>query len=222
MLDRSFAAFLFDMDGTLLDSIAVANRIWTRWAISHALDPDEVLAAMHGVQVAQTMRRFAPVGTDIDREALALTQAEVDDVEGIVEILGARRFLDSLPSRRWAIVTSAPRRLAIARLDAVGLPLPEVLITAEDVEIGKPAPDCYIAAAQALGVEISDCLVWEDAPAGIQAAEAAGATVVIVAATHSKPIQSDHFLIQSYEGLCAGTETDGRLSLAGLAFAVRC
>lgn len=215
MLDRSFAAFLFDMDGTLLDSITVANRIWTQWANTHALDPAEVMAAMHGMQVAQTMRRFAPARMDIDREALTLTQAELDDVEGIAEIAGASRLLDSLPSGRWAIVTSAPRRLAIARLNAVGLPVPEVLITAEDVEFGKPAPDCYIAAAKALGVDISDCLIWEDAPAGVQAAGATGACVVIISATHSKLIQSSHPIIESYEAVELELSADGRLSLAG-------
>jgi sugar-phosphatase len=211
--ERTFAAFLFDMDGTLVDSIAVANRIWTRWAQGHGIDPDAVLRTMHGVRAVETIGRHLPQG-DIEREWAALTQAEMEDLEGVLELAGAAVFLRSLPPERWAIVTSAPRALAIARLERAGIPVPPVLVTAEDVTRGKPAPDCFLLAARKLGVEPAHCLVWEDAPAGIAAAEAAGATVVVVTATHAHPMVTPHPMVASYEGLTAGLDAAGRLTLA--------
>jgi mannitol-1-/sugar-/sorbitol-6-phosphatase len=211
--DRRFAAFLFDMDGTILDSLAVANRVWSGWAERHGLDAAPILAAMHGVQAIQTVRRFAPAGVDAAAEAEAITRAEVDDVDGIVEIAGARRFLSALPAHRWAVVTSAPRRLAVRRLEAARLPMPDVLVTADETARGKPAPDCFIAAAAALGVDARDCLVWEDAPAGIAAAEAAGASVVVVGATHAHRLDSVHPMVRDYAGLGIGTDDSGWLRL---------
>lgn len=198
---RGYSAFLFDMDGTILDSIAVANRIWADWARRQGLDAAEVLAAMHGVQVLDTVRRFAPAGVDAQREAEAITLAEIGDVDGIVEIPGAARFLGLLPPERWAIVTSAPRELALRRIAAAGTPLPAVLISAEDVGASKPAPDGFLAAAKALDVAAADCLVWEDSPAGIAAAEAAGMDVVIVGSAHAARRPSDHLLISDYRRL---------------------
>ncbi|MDP2697418.1 HAD-IA family hydrolase [Thalassospira sp.] len=211
MTGQSFTAFLFDMDGTILDSIAVSNRVWTHWANSHQLNAAEVTKAMHGVRAVETIRRFAPPGVDVDHEAAKVTQAEMDDLDGIVEIPGAKQFLTALPPERWAIVTSAPRQLALRRLGAVGLPIPEILICAEDVSKGKPAPDCFIAAAGRLGVDIADCLVWEDAEAGIKAAEAAGASVRIITATHSESLQSPHPVALNYENLAIRTDATGRL-----------
>jgi sugar-phosphatase len=211
--ERTFAAFLFDMDGTLVDSIAATNRIWTRWAESHGIDPDVVLRTMHGVRAVETIRRHLPQG-DAEREAAVLTQAELEDMEGVLELAGAAAFLRALPPRRWAVVTSAPRALALARLQQAGIPLPPVLVTAEDVARGKPAPDCFLLAARQLGVEPGDCLVWEDAPSGIAAAEAAGATVVVVTATHVHPLATSHPRVASYEGLAAGLDAAGRLTFA--------
>ncbi len=108
-LRKSFAAFLFDMDGTLINSIASANRVWTRWAQSHGIDPAIVLRNMHGVRAIETVRRLNVPGMDAEREAAAITRAEIEDVEGIVPIEGAKAFLQSLPPDRWAIATSAPR-----------------------------------------------------------------------------------------------------------------
>jgi sugar-phosphatase len=215
VLERDFGAFLFDMDGTVLDSIAVANRVWSRWAEGHGLDPAPILAVMHGVQAVQTIRRFAPPGVDVLAETAALTQAEIDEAEGTLAIPGAPAFLASLPSGRWAIVTSAPRTLALRRLAVAGLPVPPLLISADDVANGKPAPDCFILAAETLGVTVSDCLVWEDAPAGIAAGEAAGATVMVVTATHHQPMRTEHATIENYQSLSVAISADGRLSLRG-------
>ena len=210
--ERTFAAFLFDMDGTLVDSIAATNRIWTRWAEGHGIDPDAVLRTMHGVRAVETIRRHLPRG-DIEHEVAVLTQAELEDMEGLLELAGAAAFLRTLPPRRWAVVTSAPRALALARLERAGIPLPPVLVTAEDVTCGKPAPDCFLLAARRLGVEPGDCLVWEDAPSGIAAAEAAGAAVLVVTATHAHPLATSHPVVASYEGLAAGLDAAGRLTL---------
>lgn len=206
--NRSYAAFLFDMDGTLINSIASANRIWTRWAERHGVDLATLMAALHGVRAVETIRRFAPAGTDAEAEAEALTQAEVDDVEGIIAIGGAAAFLATLPGDRWAIVTSAPRRLAEPRLAAAGVTPPAVMITADDVEHGKPAPDCFLMATECLGVRAADCLVWEDSPAGIAAAEAAGADVMVVTATHHARLETPHRSVADFSALTVEPEGD--------------
>jgi len=206
---RALAALLFDMDGTLISSIASAERIWSRWAEAHGLDVATFLPTIHGVQSVETIRRLNLPGVDPVAEATAITEAEMEDVDDIVAIEGARTFLEALPRDRWAIVTSAPRRLAERRLAAAGMPVPDLLVAAEDVAQGKPAPDCFLMAAERLGVAASDCLVFEDAAAGIRAAEAAGAGVVVVTATHREPVRTGHPAIADYIRLGVSAERDG-------------
>ncbi|MCB4802079.1 sugar-phosphatase [Methylobacterium brachiatum] len=206
---RRFAAFLFDMDGTIISSIASAERAWTRWAQSHSLDVARFLPTIHGVRSVDTIRRLGLPGVDPEAEAAAITRAEIEDVGDIAEIPGARAFLQALPPERWAIVTSAPRELALRRLDAAGMPVPALLVAAEDIDRGKPAPDCFLLAAERLGVAAADCLVFEDAPAGIQAGAAAGATVVVVTATHHAPIETAHATIPDYRALTVDAGPDG-------------
>lgn len=179
------AAVLFDMDGTLLSSIKSAERAWAAWARRHGLDVERFLPTIHGVRSVETIARLNLPGVDAQAEADAITQAEIADVEGVEAIAGAADFLAALPRERWAIATSAPRALALRRIEAAGLPLPDVLVTAEDVSRGKPAPDPFLLAARSLGVDARRCVVFEDAPAGIQAGLAAGARVIVVTATHS-------------------------------------
>ncbi|MFO1049927.1 MAG: HAD-IA family hydrolase [Geminicoccaceae bacterium] len=200
---RSFAALLFDMDGTIVNSIAAAERVWIAWAERHGLDLDAFMPTIHGVRGIETITRLALPGIDPAAEAEAILEAEMADVDGVEPIYGAARFLASLPPDRWAIVTSSPRRLALRRLAAAGLTVPAVLVTAEDVERGKPAPDCFLLAAERLGQNIEDCLVFEDAPAGIAAAEAAGAAVAVVTVTHKHALETGHPTIAGYGGLTA-------------------
>lgn len=199
--DRRYAAFLFDMDGTLLSSIASAERIWGAWARRQGLDVETFLPTIHGVQTVETIRRLALPGIDPEAEAHAITEAESHDLEGIEEIPGAAALLAALPEGKWTIVTSAPRRLAERRLAHVGLSLPASAVAAEDVVRGKPAPDCFLLAAERLGVPINDCLIFEDAPAGIAAAEASGADVVVLTATHRHPLDTRHPTLADYRGI---------------------
>lgn len=177
---RAYAAFLFDMDGTMIDSTVVAERVWSDWAVRNGVDAAALLAAVHGVRAEDTIRRFARDGMDIDAETAGLTAAEIAAADGIYAVPGVAAFIADLDPAQWAVVTSAPRALAERRFEAAGLPVPATMVTAEDVGHGKPDPEGYLKAAALLGVPIGECLVFEDAPAGIAAGLAAGADVVVV------------------------------------------
>ncbi|MBP32003.1 HAD-IA family hydrolase [Methylobacterium sp.] len=213
---RPLAALLFDMDGTIISSIASAERIWSRWAEAHGLDVAAFLPTIHGMRSVETIRRLNLPGVDPEAEAAAITEAEMEDVGDIIAIPGAQSFLEALPRERWAIVTSAPRRLAERRLAAAGMPVPDLLVAAEDVAQGKPAPDCFLLGAERLGAAASECLVFEDAPAGIRAAEAAGAGIVVVTATHHEPVTTGHPAIADYTQLRVAADRSGiRVTRAG-------
>ena len=204
---RAFGGFLFDMDGTILSSIASAERAWSAWATRQGLDVATFLPTIHGVQSVETIRRLNLPGVDPVAEAHALTEAEMLDLDDIVPIAGAAAFLAVLPPDRWAIVTSAPKRLAEVRLKAAGLPLPGAFVTAEDAERSKPAPDGFLLGAKKLGIAPQDCLAFEDAPAGIAAAEAAGMTVVVITETHRGAMDTAHAMVTDYRDLAV--EWDG-------------
>ena len=157
--DRTFAALLFDMDGTIVNSIAAAERAWVAWAERHGLDVAAFMPTIHGVRGIETITRLGLPGVDPGPRRRAILLAEMEDVDGVAAIEGAAVFLASLPADRWAIVTSSPRRLALRRLAAAGLPVPAVLVTAEDVERGKPAPDasCWRPSAWASGSRTASC-----------------------------------------------------------------
>ncbi|KAA3448505.1 glycerol-3-phosphatase [Mesorhizobium sp. SARCC-RB16n] len=210
---RKFAAFLFDMDGTLINSIASAERVWGDWARRHGLDVAAFLPTIHGVRAIETITALALTGVDPRHEADLLLKAEADDLEGIVQIAGAVAFLNALPPERWAIVTSAPRSLALARMKVAGIPVPAVLVAAEDVSRGKPAPDCFQLGARRLGFDARDCLVFEDAPAGIAAAEAAGASVMVINATHQHPLATQHATIAGYDAIDITVDERGWIAL---------
>lgn len=209
VFNSTYRAFLFDMDGTILTSIAAAERVWTTWAVRHGVDVDSFLPTIHGVRAIDSISRLGLPGVDAEAEAAWITEAEIEDVDGVLEVAGAAKFLRSLPARQWAIVTSAPRELALRRMAAAGIPEPEVMVTAEDVTAGKPDPAGYRLAARRLGVEPEQCLVFEDATVGILAAEAAGADVMIVTATHEQPIETLHATLASYESVLVKVGADG-------------
>jgi sugar-phosphatase len=173
-------ALLFDMDGTLVDSHIVVERIWATFAGMFDLDLAEILSTSHGVRMVETIRRHAPQGTDAEELTAHLGVIELADTEGIVPIPGAPAFLAGLPAASVALVTSATLPLALSRMSAIGVPMPGAVVTAEDVAHGKPRPDCYLRAAALLGVDPADAIVFEDAEAGILAGLAAGMRVVVV------------------------------------------
>jgi mannitol-1-/sugar-/sorbitol-6-phosphatase len=210
---EGFRAFVFDMDGTILSSIASAERVWTRWALRHGVDVARFLPMIHGVRAVETVARLALPGIDPVAEAAIITRQEIEDVEGTEAIAGAATFLSSLPSDRWGIATSAPRALAERRLSAAELPIPSLMITAEDVVSGKPSPDCYLLAARCLGISGADCLVFEDAIAGISAAEAASASVLVITATHKHELMTSHPSLRDFDTIVATVGADGLLRL---------
>lgn len=212
--DQDYAAFLFDMDGTLITSIAAAERVWAAWGRRHGLDLDVFMPTIHGVRAVDTIRKQNLPGIDLQAEVDWVTRGEIEDLDGVTEIPGAKAFVAALPSDRWAVVTSASPELATARLRAAGLEPPPVLITAFDVERGKPDPAGFRLAAQRLGVAPADCLVFEDAPAGIGAAEAAGMDVMVITATHSHPVETRHATLADYQAVRCVIRDDGRLSLS--------
>jgi len=212
---KTYQAFLFDMDGTLITSTAAAERVWTRWAQRHGLDVAALLAVMHGVRAIDTIRNQNLADIDLDAEVAWVERGEIEDVAGVAPIPGAVDFVGRLPPDRWAVVTSASIPLARARLAAAGVTPPAVLITAEDVEHGKPDPAGYLKAAARLGFDIADCLVFEDAEAGVRAAETAGADVVVIAAAHARPLETPHPTLADYGEARLEVAADG-----GLAFSV--
>ena len=170
-------ALLLDMDGTLVHSTTEVETVWRLWCQSHRLDPEPVLAMCHGVRSREVIRALAPQ-LDLAREVALLDELEIQHAGVAEPIAGARTLLGALSPARWALVTSASQRVARHRLASAGLPLPRLLIGAEDVVRGKPDPEPYLLAARQLGLAPADCLVFEDAPAGIRSALQAGCQVV--------------------------------------------
>jgi sugar-phosphatase len=177
------AALLFDMDGTLINTSGIINALWKRWAERHGLNPAPIIASSPGRRIMDTVAEFLPPGANVDDEVQWIGQRGRDHPEGIVPIPGALDLVRSLPSHRWAVVTAADRTIAEKWLQAAGLPVPRVLITAENVKRGKPDPEGYLMAAQRLRVNPRDTVVFEDSQAGLAAGRAAGAKVIGIATT---------------------------------------
>jgi mannitol-1-/sugar-/sorbitol-6-phosphatase len=182
---RSVSAVLFDLDGVLVESRDATERVWLRWALDNGIDEEELRSAMHGVRSIEVVRALRPE-LDSAAEAEAIERRQAEDVDGLRAIFGAAEALAALRRDRVAVVTSATRPLAAARLGAVGIEPPEVVVYAGDVERGKPDPEGYLTAARRLGVDPAEAVVVEDAPPGIEAGRAAGAATVGVTSTHTR------------------------------------
>ena len=170
-------AFLFDMDGTLVDSSVKVEQIWSHWCQLHGIELKAVMAIQQGVRSFDTISRVAP-HLDIEKEAAWVDQHESDDCEGIIEIAGAARILAQLPAECWTVVTSASLQLASSRMNYCQLTVPPQIVCAEDVSAGKPDPEPYRLAASRMNCLPADCMAFEDAPAGVASAVAAGCQVV--------------------------------------------
>jgi mannitol-1-/sugar-/sorbitol-6-phosphatase len=179
----SCSAILFDLDGVLCDSTGAVDREWREWARRKGVDADAVMAIAHGVRTIEVIRRVAP-HLDAQAEADAIENDEANDQEGVLVMPGAAELVRSIPHGRWGVVTSGSRLLASARLPFCGLPVPDVLVTSDDVINGKPHPEPYLKGAERLGFDPAECVVIEDAPAGIQAARAAGMKVIGITSTY--------------------------------------
>lgn len=184
-MEFTCTALLFDIDGVLINSAAVVERHWKKWADHHGVPFDRLMAIAHGRTSAGIIRLMAP-HLDAEREGRIREAEEGIDTDGLEVCPGAYALLQSLPSRNWAVVTSGNRRTASTRLEYGDFPTPPVLVTAEDVERGKPDPAAYLLAASRLGVPPEQCVVVEDAPVGIEAARKAGMGVIAVATTHHR------------------------------------
>ncbi|WP_222193127.1 HAD-IA family hydrolase [Modestobacter italicus] len=173
---------LFDNDGVLVDSEPAVVRAWTRWAVDSGLDPDEVTAAVPGRRAADTVALFAKP-EDVEGAVALVTRYELEDVAGTLAIPGVLDLVAQLDAVPWAVVTSGVRELATARLRAAGVPVPPVVVTAEDVAAGKPHPEPYLTGAARLGLDPGAMIVLEDSPSGVRAGLAAGATVLGIGRT---------------------------------------
>jgi sugar-phosphatase len=214
MTNLTCRAIVFDMDGTLVDSTAVVERIWGDFAADHDLDVVELLAYAHGRQTHDTVRRFLPSLSDAEARALTdgLQSVEAGSRDGTVEIPGAAAFVAGLPDDRVALVTSANLELARSRMAEAGLPWPAVVLASEHVPVGKPAPDGYLLAAEMLGVRPDEVVVFEDAAAGLEAARASGASVVVVG-DHDGPAADGLPRVRGYDDLLVRVRDDGMLEL---------
>jgi HAD superfamily hydrolase (TIGR01509 family) len=204
-------AVLFDMDGTLVDSRQIVERMWLLWATEHGLRPEDVLAVAHGRRTLETMALVAPELATAE-EAARLDAIEATQEGGEQAVPGAVTLLADLPVDRWAVVTSANRAIATARLTAVGIPLPRIMVCAEDVAAGKPAPDGYLRAAAHLHADPSRCVVIEDTPAGVQAGRAAGSFVVGLRTTYAA-LESCDVVLQDLRDIRVATVSNGIIRL---------
>lgn len=197
----SCKAILFDMDGILISSIGSVERSWTQWAILRGVDPAFALMTTHGRRAVETIARLRP-DLDNNAELAVIEDLEIADNEGLTILPGVLELLAALPANRWTVVTSATERLTRIRLAAGGIPVPERLVTADQVTRGKPHPEPFLEGAALLGVSPTDCVVFEDSSSGAEAGRAAGCTVV--ATTFSHPAESlnpAHYLVRDLTGI---------------------
>jgi mannitol-1-/sugar-/sorbitol-6-phosphatase len=200
---RRVSAVLFDLDGVLVESREATERVWVDWALENGIDEVALRSAMHGVRSGDVVRTLRP-DLDAVAEAERIERRQAEDVDGLRAIPGAAAALGALKEERVAVVTSGTRPLALARLAAVGIEPPAVIVFADDVTRGKPDPEGYLTAARRLGADPAEALVVEDAPPGIEAAKAARAATVAVTSTHTaEELAAADVVIESLEELPA-------------------
>jgi len=209
----SCAAILFDLDGVLCDSTRQVDREWREWAARKGVDGDAVMAIAHGVRTIEVIRRVAPQ-LDAEAEADAIENHEANDQSGVVVMPGAIDLVKAIPLGRWGVVTSGTRLLAQNRLRHCGLPVPEVLVTSDDVTNGKPHPEPYLLGAERMGVAPAECLVIEDAPAGIQSARAGGMKVIGMASTYgADKLREADAVGSAFSGMWVSSNGTGKLTV---------
>jgi sugar-phosphatase len=209
----SCSAILFDLDGVLVDSTRAVDREWRAWAERKGVDGDAVMAIAHGVRTIEVIRRVAP-HLEAEAEVLELESREADHQEGVHVMPGAAALVRSIPEGRWGVVTSGTRLLASARLRFCGLPVPKMLVTADDVAHGKPHPEPYLKGAELLGFKPGDCLVIEDAPAGIRSGRAGGMRVVGITSTYAaEALQQANAVIGNLGQIQVASNGGGKLGV---------
>lgn len=207
------SAFLFDMDGVLINSTPAVARVWRNWALERGFDPEVVVRKAHGRPSMTTIRELLP-HADHEAENREIERCEMTDVQGVVPLSGAEKLLRSLPPERWAIVTSCTAPLARTRLEVAGIPQPKYLITANDVSNGKPHPEPYLKGAALLGFPADECVVVEDVPAGIRAGREAGARVIALRSTVAEPelaAAGANWIVNDCAGISVCTNGTGKL-----------
>jgi sugar-phosphatase len=209
------SAILFDLDGVLVDSTRSVSRQYRLWAQKANLDPRIVEDIPHGVRSIEVVRQLAP-HLDAEAEVKRIEEMEARDQDGVVVMPGAVELLKSIPEEHWCVVTSGTRYLATCRLKHANLPIPRVMVSADDVTKGKPDPEPYLTGARLLGMNAPDCLVIEDAPAGIQAAHAGGMKVIGITSTYPASALGADSVIQKLAQIKVKSiekSKDGALSL---------
>jgi sugar-phosphatase len=203
---------LFDMDGVLISSIGSVERSWKRWYAMHEVRDASSFVLPHGTRAVDIVRMLKPEWNEaqVADGLRSIEDLEIADTDGLTVLPGAKALLERLPPERWTIVTSATRRLLLARLAAAGLPVPERLISGDMVARGKPDPEPYRRGAEILGLRAEECIVVEDAPSGVGAGLAAGSRVLGVLGTHGLgELANATWVVESLEGLAATICTDG-------------
>ena len=211
---RTFDAILFDMVGTLISSIAAVDRSWSRWAGEHGFDP-ETFRISHGTPARTLVERLLPADA-VDAALARINAIEIADVDGVLLLDGAAALLAALPPGRVAIVTSCTRDLAHARITAAGIDVPDVVVTADDVQRGKPDPEPFALGAARLGLDPARCLVVEDAPAGLASGRAAGCATLAVSGTHALDGLDADAHASSVADLTVQVAADGTLTIIDL------
>lgn len=206
---------LFDLDGVLVDSTPAVARVWTVWAQKHGFAPEETVRKAHGRPSLATIRELLPDADHIAENAI-VERMEIEDVSDVIPLPGALELLASLPADRWTVVTSCTRALALVRLRVAGLPLPDRMITSTDIVNGKPHPEPYLRGAGLLGFAPQDCLVFEDAPAGIRSGKAAQSRVVAFQTTERDELLRQagaDWIVKDASAVRVGENGSGNFSL---------